>query len=81
MQSRTSPLRKALAGLCGPVTRTCCHSLAERLAVRRARIACLQAVCLGLVLTDADGLLAGGLQAVTNDVLDADNSAGTAPTR
>jgi hypothetical protein len=38
-------------------------------------------VCLGLVLTDADGILAGGLQAVTTDVLDADNSAGTAPLR
>ena len=55
--------------------------LASRtLGSRRARIACLQAVCLGLVLTDA-GILAGGLQAVTTDVLDADNSAGTAPLR
>lgn len=56
--------------------------LASRtLGSRRARIACLQAVCLGLVLTDADGILACGLQAVTTDVLDADNSAGTAPLR
>lgn len=94
MQSRTSPLRKALAGLCGPVACAGHESPVDVLAAAGLQLRVYappadfgdqvlervvrQAVGLGLLLTDEDGNLVGRLQAVPTEALDGDQTNRTA---